>query len=263
MIDWLKEEDEDEKLTPAQQAEMDAKIAKWEEVERRKKEEDKAERKRLGWRYYLRPKYYAIAAVVVLFLGWRIYVNVSENNAIEERKQQSELVLELIDNGQPAEAMKILKEMDDLYGDKYTNVVKALCEKGYIDEAVRLTTQIHKPSSSREEYVQVSAKVIYDALLAAGRYDDLWTFHDGIDEKRPSSCWDAIEYYICIEDAVRHMCKNGKKQEAKMYAKEKSSWFEITIDNVQQQYCVDWKKQNQGYLKADVVKRLNNIINEY
>jgi tetratricopeptide (TPR) repeat protein len=105
------------------------------------------------------------------------------------------------------------------------------------------------------EYTKKYAKIIYDALLKNGRYDEAWEYHTRSfkDSDYPGNAPDYLSY---MSDVIIEMRQKGKNTEAQQFIKQKSIWF---LKNVNNHKYGDTYPNSYRY--ENMCEELNNVYN--
>ena len=105
------------------------------------------------------------------------------------------------------------------------------------------------------EYTKKYAKIIYNALLKNGRYDEAWEYHTRSfkDSDYPGNAPDYLSY---MSDVIIEMRQKGKHAEAQQFIKQKSIWF---LKNVNNHKYGDTYPNSYRY--ENMCEELNHVFN--
>lgn len=193
----------------------------------------------------------AIGVIVILSVLTPISIRVAKN---VKYRQQSELFTNYVNEGKVEEAEGILSTLSFPKG--YSYYKKEDIKKSSALKLVKLYVANDNIERARNVYevYGVGKTIIVDALINAGSYDSALAF-----------CTNSIDYaevyFGYMSEIVKHLCENGKKQEAIRFVKRYSSWFVENVDVKMNDES--YKKRYGEYTSQKSKARLLNMINEY
>ena len=207
-----------------------------------------------------------VGAFLPLFLAITLPLLISfTNKKIQEHKV--ERCITYINEGQADKAKEILptikfkKKTVRTFYDVAIKLVEFYVDKGDIDKAYDVYGNYtpRKPNKfpynkslrTREGTDGHCRNLIKDAYIAHQQYDEALKCVDVTDK-----AYDAEKYYKFMSDVIYHLCKNGKKSEAKNFVAEYSIWFERNVDTNS-----SYKDGEYSYSKAKA--RLLKVIANY
>ena len=174
---------------------------------------------------------------------------------------------EALKTGNLTEAELLLKEMSDDNDSQYYGglLIEEYISIDNLDRAIYVFENItgHCSMSDAQfttlydnaEYTKKYAKIIYDALLKNGRYDEAWEYHTRSfkDSNYPGNAPDYLSY---MSDVIIEMRQKGKNTEAQQFIKQKSIWF---LKNVNNHKYGDTYPNSYRY--ENMCEELNNVYN--
>jgi hypothetical protein len=174
---------------------------------------------------------------------------------------------EALKTGNLTEAELLLKEMSDDSDSQYYGglLIEEYISIDNLDRAIYVFEHItgHCSMSAAQfttlydnaEYTKKYAKIIYDALLKNGRYDEAWEYHTRSfkDSDYPGNAPDYLSY---MSDVIIEMRQKGKNTEAQQFIKQKSIWF---LKNVNNHKYGDTYPNSYRY--ENMCDELNNVYN--
>lgn len=174
---------------------------------------------------------------------------------------------EALKTGNLTEAELLLKEMSDDNDSQYYGglLIEEYISIDNLDRAIYVFEHItgHCSMSDAQftslyknaEYTKKYAKIIYDALLKNGRYDEAWEYHTRSfkDSDYPGNAPDYLSY---MSDVIIEMRQKGKNTEAQQFIKQKSIWF---LKNVNNHKYGDTYPNSYRY--ENMCEELNNVYN--
>lgn len=227
--------------------------------QKKRKEKTMAGIKRVSKLLYLLP--------IVILIALPIYSNRIQENKLEECSS-------LIDQGQADNAAALLatvKLKKKNFG-RFSNLQVRLVEFYVSKDDMKKAEQIfysHRPKkpndaltfSQRTNSESSIHATLKEGYIRVGDYDKAWNHHPisrFYDRNTGSS---ADEYYKFMSDVVRHLCKQGRKQDAIKFVNEYSLWFEENVDSSNYYRNEYWGGDLYTYRKAKA--RLLQSINTY
>lgn len=131
------------------------------------------------------------------------------------------------------------KNGKDEVAEAYFTLLGEYLDKGMWDEAKSLVDFY-----GTGEFTVPMNRGLYNYLISVNQYDEAETYIN-VEAMRPSD----KEYYDYLEDCVRGLCGEGKKDEAKAFVARKAVFFAAN--------------QSGAYTKGRVTDKLTRIINNY
>ena len=210
-------------------------------------------------------------AVCLLALGiWSISTAASkgklERPQVEDlRSSKKSLSIEesiaLGDESAIIEAIKATKKIKEPLP-----VLEDLVRSNYLDAAIYLFNNKTSHCSTYEMqyetlhsnagFTKKATKLLYNALIAAERWDEAWEYHP-LEYDDPDYAGNANCYYQYIMDVINYYCKKGNKATARKFVKEHLVWFVSYVDNG------EWGHKYPDFQSAKVNQRLTKYINNY
>jgi len=150
-------------------------------------------------------------------------------------------VQQQVDKGNLRTARKYIRNYENAKDDVIEAYVTLLSK--YLDEGKFKDAKSLVEFYGQGEYTQPLNHGLYNYLIATGEYDQAEEY---INVEAKASY---REYYAYMEECVKAMSKDGKKEEAKAFIAKKINYFATNTSG--------------SYTKARVEEKLNNIIAKY
>ena len=184
--------------------------------------------------------------------------------------QNTEQIEKALADGNLKEAEACLKEIDDFdtrchYGglliDEYLSIDK-LDKAIYVFDRITGHCSMYSmkftSSCGSAVYTRKYSEKIYNALLAAGRYEEAWNYHP-ISYEEENYPGNAPDYFAYMSDVIIYMCNAGEVARAETFIKQKSVWFLKNVDN--HKWGKNYPDYSYSIMRGELDKTFNNARN--